>query len=88
MIIETTYEVVSFNYIFIYICVGKHLNFRGCCLSDMGIKESYNKLYIPLVAFCNKYLDDIEKSKNISQDCFVKLYVSKLEFDNLPSLRT
>lgn len=44
-----------------------------------NIEGFYQSFFNTLVAFCVKYLGDIEKSENIAQDCFFKMLTSNFK---------
>ncbi|WP_249986490.1 RNA polymerase sigma-70 factor [Polaribacter sp. Z014] len=44
--------------------------------------ELYNSLYTSLCLFSNKYIDDLEKSKDIVQDVFIKFWNTTITFEN------
>jgi RNA polymerase sigma-70 factor (ECF subfamily) len=48
----------------------------------MKFKHLYTSFYPLIVAFCYKYLSDIDKAQNIAQDCFVKLYSKDYDLKN------
>ncbi len=43
---------------------------------DIDMEGFYKRFFHTLVVFCLKYMGDIEKSKNIAQDCFYKMLTS------------
>ncbi len=45
-------------------------------------KSLFDKLYIPLSLFASKYIDDLEVSKDIVQDVFVKIWEDEITFLN------
>ncbi len=51
-------------------------------------KDLFNKLYTSLCLFANKYLEDIEVSKDIVQDVFIKIWVNKIEFQNENNIKS
>ncbi len=50
-------------------------------------KSFFNELYTPLCLFSNKYIEDIEKSKDIVQDVFIKIWEDKIEFRSESSVK-
>lgn len=51
-------------------------------LSLKEYKSLFNKLYDTLCLFSNTYIKDLEVSKDIVQDVFVKIWEDKIEFKN------
>nr|WP_320020470.1 RNA polymerase sigma-70 factor [uncultured Draconibacterium sp.] len=45
-------------------------------------KSLFNNLYVSLCLFANKYIENLEVSKDIVQDVFVKIWEDKTEFSN------
>ncbi len=45
-------------------------------------KTLFNELYKSLCLFSNKYVDDLEVSKDIVQDVFIKVWEDKIEFQS------
>ncbi|MDR2915644.1 MAG: RNA polymerase sigma-70 factor [Tannerella sp.] len=48
--------------------------------NDVEFKKLFEDFYIPMCVFANKYMDDIELSADIVQDCFLKLWQIKEDF--------
>lgn len=48
----------------------------------------FNKLYEPLCLFANSYLSNLELSKDIVQDLFVKIWEDKIEFKTNTGLKS
>lgn len=48
----------------------------------MKLKKIYIEKFKPLVFYCNKYLDDIDESKDVAQECFVSLYKNYAEISD------
>ena len=44
--------------------------------------ELYNSLYTSLCIFSNKYIDNLDKSKDIVQDVFIKFWNHNISFDD------
>lgn len=51
-------------------------------LSLKEYKSVFNTLYPSLCLFSNKYIDNIEASKDIVQEVFIKIWEDKIEFQN------
>lgn len=51
-------------------------------------KSLFDKLYTSLCLFANKYIDDIENSKDIVQDVFIKIWEDKIEFQNENNIKS
>jgi RNA polymerase sigma-70 factor (ECF subfamily) len=45
-------------------------------------KDLFNRKYPPLCLLANKYLKNIEVSKDIVQDVFIKIWENKIQFQN------
>lgn len=57
----------------------------------MTLKEYeslFNRLYTSLCLFSNKFIDDLEISKDIVQDVFIKIWEDKIEFKNKNNLKS
>jgi RNA polymerase sigma-70 factor (ECF subfamily) len=50
--------------------------------------ELYNSLYTSLCLFSNKYINNLEKSKDIVQDVFIKFWNNKISFDDEVALKS
>ena len=50
--------------------------------------ELYNSLYTSLCLFSNKYISDLDKSKDIVQDVFIKFWNNKINFDDEVALKS
>ncbi|MBJ6369602.1 RNA polymerase sigma-70 factor [Snuella sedimenti] len=48
----------------------------------------FNKLYTSLCLFSNKYVTDLEASKDIVQDVFIKVWEDKIEFKNEHTIKS
>ncbi len=48
--------------------------------NDVEFKKLFEDFYIPMCVFANKYVDDIELSADIVQDCFLKFWEIKKDF--------
>jgi RNA polymerase sigma-70 factor (ECF subfamily) len=51
-------------------------------------KDLFNRRYTSLCIFANKYLEDIEISKDIVQDVFLKIWESKVVFNNENTIKS
>ncbi|WP_308991288.1 RNA polymerase sigma-70 factor [Mariniflexile litorale] len=51
-------------------------------------KVLFNKLYSLLCVFSNKYIEDLEVSKDIVQDVFIKIWEDKIEFKNESNIKS
>ena len=51
-------------------------------------KKLFNKLYTSLCLFANKYIDNMEASKDIVQDVFVKIWEDKIEFQDESNIKS
>lgn len=49
-------------------------------LSAKEFKTLFDQKYVPLCLFTNKYINDIEVSKDIVQDVFIKIWAKKITF--------
>lgn len=48
----------------------------------------YNTLYTSLCLFSNKYVDDLDKSKDIVQEVFIKFWNTKIIFDDEVAIKS
>ena len=51
-------------------------------------KNLFDKLYVSLCLFSNKYLDNMEASKDIVQEVFIKVWEDKIEFKNQNTIKS
>lgn len=51
-------------------------------------KSLFNRLYTSLCLFANKYLDDIEISKDIVQEVFIKVWENNIEFQSENTIKS
>ncbi len=51
-------------------------------LTLVQYKSLFDTLYAPLCVFANKYLNDLEVSKDIVQDVFIKIWEDKISYLN------
>ena len=51
-------------------------------------KSVFNKLYTSLCLFSNKYIEDMEMSKDIVQDVFIKIWEDKIEFRSESNIKS
>ncbi|MDD7886253.1 RNA polymerase sigma-70 factor [Flavivirga sp. 57AJ16] len=51
-------------------------------------KSLFNKLYTSLCLFANNYLENLEVSKDIVQDVFIKIWEDKIEFKNENTIKS
>lgn len=51
-------------------------------------KSLFDKLYTSLCLFANKYIENLEASKDIVQDVFVKIWEDKIEFHNENTIKS
>lgn len=54
----------------------------------MKFEFIYEKHFRPLVYFCNKYLDDLDESKDVAQEVFLKLHFSKINLSEESAVKT
>ena len=57
-------------------------------LSLKDYNSLFNRLYKHLCLFANKYVENLEVSKDIVQDVFVKIWEDKIEFKNENSIKS
>jgi len=57
-------------------------------LSLKQYKAFFNLLYTPLCLFSNKYIEDLDTSKDIVQDVFIKIWEDKIEFQNEKNIKS
>lgn len=48
----------------------------------------YREKFIPLVMFCNRYVGDMDKSKDIAQECFVKFYTTDIPLNDISKIKS
>ena len=51
-------------------------------------KNLFDKLYATLCIFSNKYLNNIEASKDVVQDVFIKIWENKVEFKDENTIKS
>tara|TARA_R110002049_G_scaffold309284_1_gene520087 strand:+ start:9587 stop:10186 length:600 start_codon:yes stop_codon:yes gene_type:complete len=51
-------------------------------------KNNFNKLFASLCLFSNKYLDDIEKAKDIVQEVYIKVWEENIAFNNENAIKS
>ena len=51
-------------------------------LTLVQYKSLFDTLYAPLCAFSNKYLQDLEVSKDVVQDVFIKIWEDQIAYSN------
>ncbi|WP_299664652.1 RNA polymerase sigma-70 factor [uncultured Polaribacter sp.] len=51
-------------------------------------KNLFDNLYTSLCLFANKYLDNIEVSKDVVQDVFIKIWEDKVKFKNEKTIKS
>jgi len=51
-------------------------------------KSLFDKLYVSLCLFANKYLDNLEASKDVVQEVFIKVWEDKVEFKNQDTIKS
>ena len=51
-------------------------------------KNIFDKLYASLCLFSNKYVNNIEVSKDVVQDVFIKIWEDKVEFKNEDTIKS
>lgn len=51
-------------------------------------KSLFHRLYTSLCLFANKYVDDLEVSKDIVQEVFIKVWEDKIDFQNENSIKS
>ncbi len=57
-------------------------------LTLKGYKSLFDKLYTSLCLFANKYVDNLEDSKDIAQDVFIKIWEDKITFKSENSIKS
>lgn len=57
-------------------------------LSVKEYKNIFNDLYKSLCLFGNKYVEDLEVSKDLVQDVFIKIWEDKIEFKNKDTVKS
>lgn len=57
-------------------------------LSLKQYKAIFNSLYTPLCLFSFKYIEDLDTSKDIVQDVFIKIWEDKIEFRNEKKIKS
>lgn len=57
-------------------------------LSLKEFKELYNTFYFSLCLFADRYMNDIELSKDLVQDVFVKIWNNKTPFESELAIKT
>ncbi len=53
-----------------------------------GYKSLFDILYPPLCLFANKYLKDVEMSKDVVQEVFIKVWEQKIQYINFYSIKS
>ncbi|WP_299108407.1 sigma-70 family RNA polymerase sigma factor [uncultured Winogradskyella sp.] len=53
-----------------------------------GYRSLFDTLYPPLCLFANKYLNDIDTSKDIVQEVFIKIWERKIEYPNFFAIKS
>lgn len=48
--------------------------------TEVGFRNFFNSFYPGLVRFCHRYVRDAERSRDIAQDAFVRLYERRKDF--------
>ncbi|OBX24485.1 hypothetical protein A9996_15100 [Gelidibacter algens] len=51
-------------------------------MSTAGYKSLFDTLYPPLCLFANQYLNDMDISKDVVQDVFIKIWEQKTQYPN------
>ncbi len=57
-------------------------------ISIEGYKSLFDTLYPPLCLFANTYLKDIDTSKDIVQDVFIKVWERKIQYPNFYAIKS
>lgn len=57
-------------------------------LSIKEYKRLFDKLYPSLCIFANKYINDLDTSKDIVQDVFIKIWENETQFENENSVKS
>ncbi|MDO5969602.1 RNA polymerase sigma-70 factor [Flavivirga aquimarina] len=57
-------------------------------LSVSAYRNIFHKLYKSLCLFANKYVENLEVSKDIVQDVFIKVWENKIEFKNKNNVKS
>lgn len=61
----------------------------GITLSnDVEFRKLFDGFYIPLCVFADKYIEDVELSADIVQECFIKLWQIRSEFFYLHQVKS
>lgn len=53
-----------------------------------GYKSLFDTLYPPLCLFANKYLNDMDASKDVVQDVFIKVWEQKIPYPNFYAIKS
>ena len=61
---------------------------KGHKLSEKEYKGLYNTFFTSLCLFSNRYLNDIERSKDVVQAVFIKIWVQDILFENELTVKT
>lgn len=57
-------------------------------MSIEGYKSLFDTLYPPLCLFANKYLNDMDTSKDTVQEVFIKIWEKKIEYPNFNAIKS
>lgn len=57
-------------------------------LTSKEYKSLFDKLYTSLCVFANSYIGDLEVSKDVVQDVFIKIWEDKIEFQNENTIKS
>ena len=57
-------------------------------MSIEGYKSLFDTLYPPLCLFANKYLSDMETSKDVVQEVFIKVWEQKIQYINFYAVKS
>lgn len=56
--------------------------------NDKEFHQLFDRFYVPLCVFASKYVEDVELSADIVQDCFVKLWQAREDFVYLHQVKS
>lgn len=60
----------------------------GHPMSREGYKSLFDTLYPPLCLFANKYLSDMDTSKDVVQEVFIKVWEQKVQYINFYAIKS
>lgn len=57
-------------------------------MSIAGYRSLFDTLYPPLCLFANKYLNDMDASKDMVQEVFIKTWEKKIQYPNFNAIKS